>query len=81
MGTLAIDPNTLFMGAILAFCAYMLRQREARDRHQDSQSILVAALESRFEERFKTIFADVGEIKADLRVIMDKLPARRRGSR
>jgi C4-dicarboxylate-specific signal transduction histidine kinase len=75
-GLASIDINTLLMAAILSVCAWMVRAREGRDQRQDSQQVLLAALESRFEERFKTIFADVREIKDDfhdLRKVMDEL--------
>lgn len=64
------------MMALAGAAAYVFRQYEGRGTQQETQQVLVAQMETRFEERFKTIFGDVHDMKQTLNMILERIGER-----
>lgn len=75
----AQQQQIMWMG-LAAAGAYFLRQFEGRGNQQETQSVILAALESRFEERFKTVFNDISDIKEAINRLAE-VATHKRGAR
>jgi len=69
----------LMIGALGVAGMMILRQYERRGDGQETQAVFFAALQATIEERFKTIFKAVDEVRDTVGEIMRDLRALERG--
>lgn len=66
----------LMLMALAGLAAYAFRQFEGRGNRVEDHSVNFAALETRVEERFKTVFKDISDINRKLDSIVDTIAER-----
>lgn len=70
----------LLMG-VMAAGAYLLREFEGRGNQQESFAVQIASLDAKNEERFRTAFNDIHDIKTTMKELVERLPHRQQRRR